>query len=694
MKELTDQLEQGVRNVFSSGQYEQYLNTMSQFHQYSFRNSMLIWLQRPDATRVAGFNTWKNTFGRSVNKGEKGIRIFAPAPYKRRVEETHDQQGNPLRDEKGNSTTRVKEITVPAFKPVPVFDVSQTSGRELPSLSSELSGDVNNYNLLFESLEKISPYPIVFEKIEGSAEGYCDFTNQRIVLNEGKPQAQNVAVALHELVHARLHNPTLPPELQKDRQTEEIEAESTAFVVGAHYGIQTDASSFGYVASWSQDKELSKLQASLDTIQKAAAELIHDIDTQMQELTQQREAEQPQFSQPLPVEQSPVYRLIDEWEEYGTPNYHNVFGREEKDMLVNYDFHQPNFDEVALLASQLAEAKYELGHGYANPDVKKRITEFCDKIDHLTGLQENSTPQQPIHLDAPFVPMIEILNTVDHPKKSGLLKYQVAENDQVYGLNGDEDSFFPVNTVELDTGEKTVVGFNRLREYTFEANAYRNCLFENNAADIGTKNLHFADRPGTWEIIDKLALRDDTYFAVTQQQDSRYEMIPERQYMIVDQTGASFIDQAFKDMETWEKKDFLDLVSSTLAKREAERINGDQSDKIMSKEDNNTSYSGLRKIVDNETGKVIDVSQTVNSYQNEKIALNAAKRMMIPEPFKIDGKAAHCEVNVVCHAAPPHTQATEKPSIGDKLIKAKQSIDDHNATHKPEKRTTRAGMER
>lgn len=627
MKELTDRLEQGVKNVFTSGHYEQYLHTMSQFHQYSSRNSMLIWLQRPDATRVAGFNTWKNTFGRSVNKGEKGIRIFAPSPYKRRVEETHDQQGTPLRDENGNPTARVREITVPAFKPVPVFDVSQTSGRELPSLASQLTASVDNYDLFFESLKKVCPYPIGFEEMSGSKKGYYHLKEQRIAIKQGMAEAQNVKTAIHEITHARLHSDT--DMINRDRQAEELEAESTAFVVCNHYGIDTSDYSFGYVARWSGSQDLAKLQASLNTIQKAASELINDIDGQMQELVQQRATE---------LKLSDRADNQSDFGHFGNPEFYKRFyagsGGQDKE-AADY---QRSTGWSKIWASDSQGENGDTWIVYRSiDDLPKHLQNYATEQeqsfhnDQLTLSQDNSTPKAPSQIDAPFVPVIAVLHTVDNPEQVGLLKYQVEESGQVYSIDGDEDCYFPVNTIDLDTGEKTVVGFDHLRECTFEANAYRNCLFENDAANIGIKNLHYPEHPGKWEIVDKIILSDDTYFAVAQQGD----LIPDRQYMIVDQSGEIFIDQAFKGMEQWGHRDLVDSVSSTLAEQEAIRINSSQS-------------------------VTVTIESAFIGKQNQRAAAGRST----------------------------------KPSIGDKLEKAKQSLTDKMAVNKPTQHAVCAGMER
>lgn len=289
LKEVTGLLEQGIKDVFSSEHYVKYLSVMSKFHSYSYRNSILIMLQKPDATHVAGFNSWKTNFKRFVNKGEKGIQILAPAPYRIKVEmeKIDPVTQKAILDKLGKAVTEEVEIVKPAFKPVYVFDVSQTSGEPLPKLTTELDGNVLQYNAFLESLKSVSPYPLKFEDIKSGAKGYCSPTMQQIVINTGMSEVQNIKTIIHEITHADLHSNT--DNLQsKNRNEKEIEAESVAFVVCNHYGIDTSDYSFAYLASWSSDKELSELKSSLNTIQKQAADLINRIDERFQELLKQQ----------------------------------------------------------------------------------------------------------------------------------------------------------------------------------------------------------------------------------------------------------------------------------------------------------------------------------------------------------------------------------------------------------------------
>ncbi len=283
VKALTDQLKEGVQDVFSSGRYAEYLRTLSCFHRYSFRNSMLIYLQNPDATRVAGFNAWK-TLERSVNKGEKGLQILAPSPYKITIDVTHDENGNLLPEPVKKQVQRM------AFKITHVFDVSQTSGKELPELAHRLTGDVGEYEHLMSALQKISTYPIAFEPISrASVNGYCDYEAQRIVIREGVSQEQAVKTMVHEMAHALLHSSKTGEE--RDRQTFEVQAESVAYIVCQHFGIDSSQYSFGYVASWSGSVQLEVLEQSLTVIQNGAAQIIENTGIELIELERAHQAE-------------------------------------------------------------------------------------------------------------------------------------------------------------------------------------------------------------------------------------------------------------------------------------------------------------------------------------------------------------------------------------------------------------------
>ena len=299
LKEITDRLEQGITELFDSERYKEYLRVMSKFHNYSFNNTLLIAMQKPDASLVAGFTAWKNQFQRNVKKGEKGIKIIAPSPFKikQETEKIDPQTQKPVIGKDGKPVTEEKEITIPAYKVVSVFDVSQTEGKELPDIAVDaLTGDVEQYSDFFAALEKTSPVPIGFEKIEGGAHGYYHLEDKRIALDEGMSELQTLKTAIHEIAHAKLHDIDLnaPKDEQQprvDRRTREVEAESVAYTVCQHYGLDTSDYSFGYVAGWSSGRELAELKSSLETIRSAAADIINSIDGHIAELQKQHEPE-------------------------------------------------------------------------------------------------------------------------------------------------------------------------------------------------------------------------------------------------------------------------------------------------------------------------------------------------------------------------------------------------------------------
>ena len=390
MREIVDSIENGIKELFESDKYRQYLSTMSRFHSYSVNNTMLIYMQRPDATHVAGFNKWRDQFGRNVKKGEKGIKIIAPTPYKKKIEEIKrdpDTQA-PLLDADGNAIMEEKEIRIPMYKPVAVFDVSQTEGKPLPQLAADLSGNVQQYEVFMEALHRASPVPMEIKPVARDTDGFFSIREQSITVRAGMSEVQTVCAAVHEIAHAKLHNykklnePKNAPEYQeieifdipglfsngriadadipegmyrydlrgsdddpglpvsvedhvlvnhagsiltakpldipengslmltedeglnftggsvtayhflneqrKDRNTEEVEAESISYAVCQYYGIETSENSFGYIATWSQGKELKELRASLETINKTASRLITDIDRHFAEICKER----------------------------------------------------------------------------------------------------------------------------------------------------------------------------------------------------------------------------------------------------------------------------------------------------------------------------------------------------------------------------------------------------------------------
>ncbi len=301
LKEITDGIEQGIKELFESDRYRQYLSVMSRFHRYSVNNTMLIYMQRPDASLVAGFQKWKNQFGRHVKKGERGITIIAPTPFKKKIEAVKldpDTQA-PMLDKDGKQITEEKEISLPMFKPVKVFDVAQTEGKPLPHLASTLTGSVEQYEIFVEALRRSTPVPISFKSISPDTDGYFNPTDQTITIREGMSELQTVSALVHEIAHSKLHNYEKQQAeavagkdgaeiTKKDRHTEEVEAESVSYAVCQYFGIETGENSFGYIATWSQGKELKELRASLETINKTASGLITDIDKHFAEICKER----------------------------------------------------------------------------------------------------------------------------------------------------------------------------------------------------------------------------------------------------------------------------------------------------------------------------------------------------------------------------------------------------------------------
>ena len=419
LKDITDSIERGIQDLFQSDKYAEYLRTMSRFHKYSVNNTMLIYMQRPDATLVAGFNKWRDQFERNVMKGEKGIKIIAPTPFKKKIEqEKRDPDTNlPMLDADGKVIIEEKEIKIPMFKPVTVFDVSQTDGKPLPQLAADLQGNVQNYEVFMEALRRSFPVPIEIIPIHDGADGYFSLDKQKIAIREGMSEVQTVSAVVHEIAHSKLHNQkkieepkgaekyqeveifdvpglfsngridpaTIPEgmyvydlrgsdddpgqpitvethvtvnhagsvitakpldlgedgrltfteeeglnfvggeisayrflnEQRKDRNAEEVEAESISFAVCAYYGIATGENSFGYIATWSKDKELKELRASLETINSTSSELITDIDRHYADIMKEREAEMAIETEEKPLEEMNILEMVDYFMEQG-----------------------------------------------------------------------------------------------------------------------------------------------------------------------------------------------------------------------------------------------------------------------------------------------------------------------------------------------------------------------------------------
>ena len=270
----------------NSDEYKSWLDTMSQFHRYSGNNCLLIAMQKPDATQVAGYNTWQK-LGRQVQKGERGIKIISPAPYKQTIETVKkDLNGNTVIGSNGQPEKEIKQIARQNFKIATVFDVSQTSGDPLPEITSELTGEVDGYDRLMAAVTASSPVPIRFAPINGEAKGYYSNTDKEIVLKEGMSQEQTVKTAIHEICHSLIHDRDTGLEKDANRLAKEVQAESTAYTVCQHFGIDTSDYSFGYIAGWSADKELKELKSSMQTIRQTSTTLIDKIDARLNQMNQ------------------------------------------------------------------------------------------------------------------------------------------------------------------------------------------------------------------------------------------------------------------------------------------------------------------------------------------------------------------------------------------------------------------------
>lgn len=294
LKEITDSIETGIKDMFESDKYKSYLQTMSRFHKYSLNNTMLIAMQKPDATLVAGFNKWKDGFSRNVKKGEKGIKIIAPVPYKIKEEQQKlDPVTNaPLLDSNGKIQMEEVERQIPTFRVVSVFDVSQTEGKEIPSLVNDLVGNVEHFDAFMEALKRTSPVPIDIKPTHDGSDGYYHLEDKAITIREGMSEIQTISATVHEIAHSKLHDKAVLDDkgepVKKDRNTEEVEAESISYAVCNYYGIETADNSLGYIANWSKGKELKELKSSLELIGKTSSELITSIDKHFAEIVKER----------------------------------------------------------------------------------------------------------------------------------------------------------------------------------------------------------------------------------------------------------------------------------------------------------------------------------------------------------------------------------------------------------------------
>lgn len=351
LKQITDQLEQGVSEIFTSEKYTEYLQTMAKFHNYSFNNTLLIAMQKPEATLVAGYQAWQKKFNRQVKRGEKGIQIIAPAPYKEKqeIEKTDPETGEIVIGEDGQPETEVVERVVTKFRVTTVFDVSQTTGEPIPEFEvSELDGDVLIYHDFMEALKTVAPVPIRFIEIDGEAKGFYQFVDKYIAVQLGMSEAQTMKTAVHETAHAVLHDrdQMAAEGVVKDKLTKEVEAESIAYVVCNHFGLDTSEYSFSYIASWTSGKNMRELRASMDTIRKTSAEIIGQIETQVKELQVELPEQQEELSAMQFAEQT-INRLEQE---------RTIFSNDQRNLIVNFAFKLDDREATEQLAENLADA--------------------------------------------------------------------------------------------------------------------------------------------------------------------------------------------------------------------------------------------------------------------------------------------------------------------------------------------------
>ena len=439
IKEIVTGIEAGIQDLFQSDKFADYLRTMSRFHSYSYNNTILIHMQMPSATHVAGFNKWKNQFGRHVKKGEKGLTIIAPTPFKKRIEEMKLDPDTraPVLDHDGNVIMEEREIEIPLFRPVKVFDVSQTEGRPLPSLVAPLTGDVQQYEAFMEALRRTSPVPVQFKPLREGLDGFLSLNDQTITIREGMSQVQTVCAAVHEITHAMLHNreqdqltaaagdtdrePTKP----KDKNTREVEAESVSYTVCQYYGIETSANSLGYIATWSKDRSLSELKASLETISKTANILITSIDRHFQEICKERgidlTAQQPELAPPSVAP--------DTLEQFAADLY-DFMDQLHQDGVLKHPFTQdPRERSIADLVIEMRKGYFEGVRGPLNYLIEHTdliltdLTKAKTLLARLDGLvQTQDTPAAELPPDTPERFISDMLDMLDHLYQAGLIK--------------------------------------------------------------------------------------------------------------------------------------------------------------------------------------------------------------------------------------------------------------------------------
>ena len=477
VREITDKLEQGIKELFESERFKEYLRTMSKFYNYSFNNTLLIAMQKPEATYVAGYTSWQRNFDRQVMKGEKGIKILAPAPYKAQEEreKIDPLTQKPVIGADGKAVTETVEVLRPAFKVVSVFDVSQTDGKELPDIIvDELKGTVENYEAFFDALKQESPVPISFEDIPGGAKGFFSPVESRIAIQEGMSEIQTVKTAIHEIAHAKLHavkpDEKAAPEDKKDRHTKEVEAESVAYTVCQRYGIETSDYSFGYIAGWSSGKETKELKSSLDTIRKTAAEMIEGIDAKLKVLLAEK-AQSAEMEVEAPVKEAvpeekpevPIYRETanyayeaGELESYRASLAANVECRKAIEAAISSNYGDNRLDADAAVKSVLEQfsperVRYVLANTIQQKDFDGRIPqplkEWAKSVDVCPENASRFLVDKPNPgLTALFV---DAFRQQTEPQKEVTSEKTEERDPEVVAWENDEITSIEVKTVEV-----------------------------------------------------------------------------------------------------------------------------------------------------------------------------------------------------------------------------------------------------
>ena len=483
MKDLTQRLEQGIRDVFESERFRDYLSVMSRFHTYSARNVLLIHMQRPNAARVASAKRWREQFERFINKGEKAIYIMAPIPIVKTVErqKLDPDTRAPVLDEDGQVITEKREVQVPRFRPVPVFDVSQTNGKPLPQLAQDLTGDVEQYEAFMEALRRTAPVPMEIKPMAENLDGYFSLEEQSISIRAGMSEVQTVYAAVHEITHSILHG----QEDEKSRSTEELEAESVSYVVCQYCGVETGANSFGYLASWSKDKELSELRACLATINKTANQLIGEIDRHFAEVCKERGIELKQENSP---KISANFEGPDTPEQFAAALYDYMAELKEAGMLQ----HPYSLDPREQTVSEIAE---ELRAGHF-ADIRNTL----DRVGEQTGLPT-------------AVAMLDRLEKLSDLRDQGLT-FRLETN--------------PNATSYQDQGYLQAAEWNgedyipREVVYVGPTDRCRELLYQLEAGDVTARQVRALDQTDSKEL-EALYLLDDAAYLHIQLRDEGYD---------------------------------------------------------------------------------------------------------------------------------------------------------------------------